>query len=362
MGKPNFLFAGLAAGLLAMATALVAFAYDLPIRDPDGAGMPTYVRLPAILLLAVLVDVVPRAIGRFWPSPAQMLRGCVSVTRERWGARHLIFAFSGLGVWYLAYVAFRNLKSYVPMVNDTLWDTTLARYDRVLWLGNDPATVLHRLFGTGWAAEFFSLVYIAWIVLVPVTLAVALMWTRHVSAGAWYVTAVTLDWVLGVAVYFAVPTVGPIYSDPEQFSGLRHTAVSGLQESMMNDRLEVLADPHHAHSVQTIAAFASLHVGIMVTICLVVHLIGLPRWVRLASWAFLALTVLATVYLGWHFFVDTIAGAALGAATVWMAAIATGNHERGWPKLVVRADDRPVSVGQSNQDRSTLRTPPSSSR
>ncbi len=115
MGKPNFLFAGLAAALLAVATAMVAFAYDLPIRDPDGAGgIPTYVRLPAILLLAVLVDVVPRAIARHWPSPLEMLRGCLSVTRERWGARHLIFAFSGLGVWYLAYVAFRNLKSYRP--------------------------------------------------------------------------------------------------------------------------------------------------------------------------------------------------------------------------------------------------------
>ncbi|MGD9961111.1 phosphatase PAP2 family protein [Nocardioides sp.] len=351
MGKPNFFFAGVAAGLLAVAMALVAFAYDLPIRDPDGAGMPTYVRLPAILLLAFLIDVVPRAISRHWPSPMAMLRGCAEVTRERWGPRHLFFAFSGLGVWYLAYVAFRNLKSYVPMVNDNLWDTTLARYDRILWLGNDPASVLHSVFGTGWAAQFFSFVYIAWIVLVPVTLAVALMWTRHVSAGAWFVTAVTLDWVVGVAIYFAVPTVGPIYSDPGQFAGLSHTAVSGLQESMINDRIEVLADPHHTQVVQTIAAFASLHVGIMVTICLIVHFIGLPRWLKIASWVFLALTVLATVYLGWHFFVDTIAGAAVGAFTVWVAALATGNHERGWPKLVVRAEDRPEPASQSSATR-----------
>ncbi len=120
---------------------------------------------------------------------------------------------------------------------------------------------------------------------------------------------------------------------------------------MINDRIEVLADPHHAQVVQTIAAFASLHVGIMVTICLIVHLIGLPRWLRLVSWVFLALTVLATVYLGWHFFVDTIAGAVLGAVTVWMAAIATGNHERGWPRLVVRSEDRPALVDQSRAER-----------
>lgn len=353
MGKPNFFFAGVAAAVLAAATALLAVSYGLPIRDPDGAaGVPTYVRLPAILLLAFLVDVVPRAASRNWPSPFAMARGCLEVTRERWGRRHLVFAFSGLAVWYLAYVAFRNLKSYVPMVNDTLWDTTLVRYDQVLWLGHDPATVLHTLFGTGWAAEFFSFIYIAWIVLVPVTLAVALMWTRHVSAGAWYVTAVTFDWVLGVATYFLVPTVGPIYSDPTEFANLRPTWVTSLQESMMDDRLQVLADPVGTHSVQTIAAFASLHVGIMVTICLIVHAIGLPRWVRAASWLFLALTVLATVYLGWHFFVDTIGGAVIGAAAFWIAAIATGNHERGRPTLVVRVEDQPEDTRQSSTRRS----------
>jgi membrane-associated phospholipid phosphatase len=46
------------------------------------------------------------------------------------------------------------------------------------------------------------------------------------------------------------------------------------------------------------------------------------------------LTVLATVYLGWHYFVDTLGGAALGAAGVWIAALGTGNHVRGRPRLV----------------------------
>ena len=53
-------------------------------------------------------------------------------------------------------------------------------------------------------------------------------------------------------------------------------------------------------------------------------------------WVFLALTVLATVYLGWHYFVDTLGGAVLGAAGVWIAALGTGNHVRGRPRLQVR--------------------------
>ena len=55
-------------------------------------------------------------------------------------------------------------------------DDVLARIDRILFLGHDPARVLHEFFGTGAAAHFFSFVYIAWIVLVPASLVVALVW------------------------------------------------------------------------------------------------------------------------------------------------------------------------------------------
>jgi membrane-associated phospholipid phosphatase len=51
-------------------------------------------------------------------------------------------------------------------------------------------------------------------------------------------------------------------------------------------------------------------------------------------------TVVCTVYLGWHYFADTLGGAVLGAAGVWIAALGTGNHERGRPRLVVREPER----------------------
>ena len=44
--------------------------------------------------------------------------------------------------------------------------------------------------------------------------------------------------------------------------------------------------------------------------------------------------MIATVYLGWHYFVDTLGGVVLGAAGVWIAALGTGNHERGRPRMM----------------------------
>jgi hypothetical protein len=328
MRTGGFRFAVVLSLAFAAAAVAVAVSYHLPLRDPDGVAVPTYVRLPVILLLAFLTDVVPRAAWRA-RSVVRFPRTLFAVVRERWPWQQTRFALVGLGAWYLTYAAFRNLKSFVPFVNRSLWDDAMERVDRILWLGHDPASVLHGIFGTGWAAHFFSFVYVAWIVFVPVSLVVALVWSRDRTGGAWYVTAVAVDWVLGVTTYFVFPTLGPVYTEPQDFAALPHTYVSTLQESMIQDRYTVLHDPFATHTVQTIAAFASLHVGIMVTVCLMVTLLGMARWIRVSMWAFLAVTEVCTVYLGWHYFVDTLGGALLGAAGVWIAALGTGNHVRG---------------------------------
>jgi hypothetical protein len=337
--KGGFGFAIVLSIALAATAFTVAVTYHLPIRDPDGVAVPTYVRLPIILLLAFLTDVVPRAAWR-GRSVVRFPRTLVAVIRERWPWEHTRFALMGLGAWYLTYAAFRNLKSFVPFVNRELWDNTLEKFDRIVFLGHDPATVLHHVFGVGWAAHFFSSVYVAWIVLVPVTLVIALVWSRDRVGGAWYVTAVAVDWVLGVATYFAVPTLGPVYAKPQDFSALPHTYVTTLQDSMIQDRYTVLFDPFGTHAVQTIAAFASLHVGIMVTVCLMAELLHMKRWIRWSMWGFLALTEIATVYLGWHYFADTLGGVVLGVAGVWIAALGTGNHVRG--RMRLHAADQPA--------------------
>jgi hypothetical protein len=316
----------LAVAILAT-TFVMAWIYDLPVRDPDSAVGPAYIWVPVVLLAAFLTDVVPRALWRA-RNPLRVLSAFGEVVRERWTMRHVRFALIGLAAWYVIYASFRNLKSFVPFVNRHLWDGVLEDVDRLLFFGQDPAQLLHGWLGTGVAAHVLSFVYVAWIVMVPASLVVALVWSRDARAGAWYVTAIAVDWVLGVATYFAVPSLGPIYSRPEWFSDLDRTTVTALAEGMMDDRHAVLTNPLTTNAVQTIAAFASLHVGISVTMCVMAELLRLHRGVRLFLWVFLALTVVATVYLGWHYAVDAVGGAALGVAGVWIAARGTGNVMR----------------------------------
>ena len=137
--------------------------------------------------------------------------------------------------------------------------------------------------------------------------------------------------MLGAATYFVVPSLGPVYAHPSQFRELPHTNVTALQDSMMDERHQVLVNPFTTEAVQTIAAFASLHVGICVTMCVMAELLRLHRGVRIFLWVFLGLTVPCTIYLGWHYFVDAIGGAVLGFAGVWIAARGTGNAMRRRP-------------------------------
>jgi hypothetical protein len=332
--RGQFRFAVMVAVGMGVATLVVAWIYDLPVRDPDSVAGPTWLRLPLILLAAFLLDVLPRAAARAWHGRdvRHVWSTLQEVVRRRWALPQVRFALVGLGAWYVTYASFRNLKSFVPFVNRHLWDGALADVDRVLFFGHDPVELTHAAFGTGGAAaEFFSFLYIAWIVFVPASLVVALVWSRNSVAGAWYVTAVAVDWVLGAVTYYLVPSLGPVYARPELFTDLPRTDVTGLQEVMMAERGEVLVNPFTTEAVQTIAAFASLHVGICVTMCVMAELLRLHWGVRVFLWVFLALTIPCTVYLGWHYAVDALGGAALGTAGVWIAAKGTGNAFRRRP-------------------------------
>jgi membrane-associated phospholipid phosphatase len=262
------------------------------------------------------------------------------------------FVVVGLVTWYVAYVSYRNIKSYVPFVNPYLWDGKLEDSDRLLFLGHDPAVLLHELLGREWAAHALSYIYVSWMVVVPATLAVALVWSRNRPAGEWYVTAVALDWVLGALTYLALPALGPVYADPADFAGLAETHVSRLQAGMMADRQEVLVNPFTAETVQMIAAFTSLHVAICVTLCVFAELLQMRRSLRIAAWVYLGLTSLSTIYLGWHYLLDLVGGAALGIAAAWIAAKGTGQEFRRRPLAVAAGQPAEASAASPLANRS----------
>ncbi|GAB3262493.1 phosphatase PAP2 family protein [Arthrobacter pigmenti] len=325
-------------GLLMVVTAIAA---GLPIRDPDGFIGPSYVRLPLLIAIVMLADVVPRVFVRS-SGFRSWLRMSLAVLRERWTGPRLAVIAAGLSCFYLAYVAYRNLKSFLPFLQERLTDPMLATIDSWVAYGAHPANVLHAILGTGISAHILSLVYMVYMLFVPITLAAALAWSNNLSRGAWYATALSFNWILGTVTYYMLPALGPIYVESLPFADLPRTAVTGLQEALWGNRIEVLAGPHDTMSVHGIAAFASLHVSVVFTAALIAQLTRMPKPVRVIMWIYVALTCLATVYFGWHYVADVPAGFAVGGLSVWLAALAV--RRTGIPQEVV--SDPAVVVGQ----------------
>jgi len=337
---------GFAVGLalsVGLLTWIASYQLNIPLRDPDGLAGPSYIRLPLIVLLFFLADVVPRVLIRnrsfrnFVPSFKQY-------TRERWTRSRIALVAVGLSSFYIVYVAYRNLKGFLPFVReDRLYDQLLFRLDRALMFDHDPANVLHSLLGTGVTAHVLSFVYTGFLIFVPVSLGAALVWSKNVSTGFWYVTALCINWVLGAASYYWLPSLGPFLSKPTLFLDLPDTGTSSLQGALERGRARILDDPNATEAVQSVAAFASLHVSIIFTAALICHYVIPNKWIRWGMWVFFALTAIATIYFGWHYLLDDVAGLAIGFIAVWIGAKTTG-HQMRVQRHQAQEDDGVIGV------------------
>jgi membrane-associated phospholipid phosphatase len=231
-------------------------------------------------------------------------------------------------------VSYRNLKNFLPLVNDSkTYDLLLHRLDKALMFGQEPAIVLHQLLGENYAAHVLAFVYLLFLPISPLSLIVYLVWSRNITYGYWYATAQCLAWALGTVSYYVLPTLGPNFAFVYLYADLDKTGVTSLQDSLYYSRYDVLNAPLTTDSIQSVAGFASLHVGIILTLALVTHYTVRHAWIRWSMWVFFALTVLSTLYFGWHYIADDIAGALIAIVSVWLGGLATGQkferHGRG---------------------------------
>jgi hypothetical protein len=315
----------LAAAMVVLAI-VVAAAAGLPLRDADGVlGKRMWVLIWSILAFLVL-DIVPRAFLARRRGESRSFPGAVrAVLQDRWSRRRLGVVLAGLLSFYATYIAYRNLKSFLPFVVEQNGDAPLLDFERSLFGGTDPATLLHGLLGTGAAAHLLSSVYLFYLAFIPISLGAALILASNPVPGMWWVTALGLNWILGTASYYLVPSLGPVFADPGLFVTLPETGVSALQSALVTHRAEVLADPFATGEVQSIAAFASLHVSVVFSAAMIAQLLGLHWVLRRALWLFLVVTLAATIYFGWHYLLDDVAGLVIGAIAVVGSAAMTGH-------------------------------------
>jgi membrane-associated phospholipid phosphatase len=251
------------------------------------------------------------------------------VVRRRWTRRRLLLTANALLAYHLVYFTYHNLKSWD--VFRAPRDAVLLHADRVLFLGHSPAVLLHDILPERFATWPLMVVYESFATLMAVAFVAALVFAHRIRDGYVFIVSASVVWILGVGSYYLIPTLGPFWSAPSEFTGMPRTMIQDTQARYLAQRAHLLAHPHAHDAFAQVSAFASLHVAVSAMIFLMARYYGLRR-LATALGVFLAATVVATVYLGWHFALDDVAGLLIAVIGVragrWMV-YPGGERERG---------------------------------
>jgi hypothetical protein len=298
---------------------------DKPLLDPEGSFLgPSWARLPILLAAAVLIDLLPRTLWLSRLKPREMPTIVRTRLRTHWTRERMTLVGLGIVSFYVVYVSYRNLKSFLPEVmGETKYDRELHLMDRALMFGHDPALLLHDLLGTGFMAYFLSFIYLWFLPLVPLALTAWLVWSRNMSYGYWFATSQCIAWTLGTASYYALPTLGPGIAYNWLFESLPDTPASQLMESLSYTRQNIIWTGVDG-AVQSVAGFASLHCAITLLVALMIQATVRSQWLKVVFWVNFAVTVVATIYFGWHYIADDVAGVMIAFISFYIGGIASG--------------------------------------
>ena len=102
-----------------------------------------------------------------------------------------------------------------------------------------------------------------------------------------------------------------------------------------------------------VAGFASLHIAITLLVALMIQYTTTVRWLKIVFWVNTCCTAVATLYFGWHYVADDIAGVAIALVAFYVGGWASGavvrartrRRERAGKSynVVVRQGDTPVT-------------------
>ena len=195
------------------------------------------------------------------------------------------------------FASYRVMSLLIKAMRQSRFDATLAAWDFAVWHAH-PTVWLERV-QTPLLTELLQVVYSLF---VPMILAVALiLWVRQRENFRGYALLLSLGFLTSYVMYFIVPARGPRYF----LDGLQTQPLAGLWLFQpLRTLLDVLESSHYD-------CFPSGHVEMTVLAWWTSRRIS----TRLSGiyLAYVVLTLLATVYLRYHYTVDLAAGVAVAA-------------------------------------------------
>ncbi len=283
--------------------------------------------LPALLLIFVMYRLVAYIASgnpprhptiQLWRDLRQLL-----ANRARIVSLALLFPFINLFLQ-----AFAVFKGNIALVHPFSWDETFMRLDGWLHGGRQPWEWLYPLLQSTIATTVVNFVYNFWFFISIGVLLWAVAQRRPREEAVRFLLAFLMVWIVGgsfMALVFS--SAGPVYYgrlglslDPfaPLMEHLRMVAQSVPVWAL--ETQEMLWRGYQAQDVALggISAFPSMHNGQATLIALLAWRFGgMVRW---SAVAFAVLIAIGSVWLGWHYAVDSYAGIAIAVVSWWLAA------------------------------------------
>ncbi len=195
------------------------------------------------------------------------------------------------------FACYRVMSILINALRQARFDATLAAWDFAIWRAH-PTVWLERV-QTPLLTELLQIIYSLF---VPTVLAVAMiLWIRQRESFRGYALLLSLGFLISYVMYFIVPARGPRYF----LDALQTQPLTGLWLFQpLRTLLDTLESSHYD-------CFPSGHVEITILAWWTTRRIstGLSRFYL----AYVVLTLLATVYLRYHYTVDLAAGIVVAA-------------------------------------------------
>jgi membrane-associated phospholipid phosphatase len=213
-----------------------------------------------------------------------------------------------------------NIKPLIPLYNSHNYDMVLRAIDESLFLGHDPFVFLSQ-FRAHWFENLMNFSYRSLFLMFFMTLAVLFVQKRYVAMRI-FVLSMVLSKMGGNFVHFIFPTMGDVYTLDHQhlyenipstvFTRMTQTVFYYERNLALTNRNEYFPLPFLG-----IAAFPSLHCCQYMLILLIAK-----RYHRFMLWFYIpmgCLMVLSTMWWGWHYVSDIVAGFLLAGLCYWGA-------------------------------------------
>ncbi|MCP4899515.1 MAG: hypothetical protein GY906_21320 [bacterium] len=279
----------------------------------------------ALLCAAVLVRMATAAVQSRQPTAVKEVVD-----------RHLVLDLLGAGfLMTITSAAYLFTKLMIPALNPTLWDATLAKIDRLLFFGLQPNFFITEIFqGNPKLLSTFIDAHYSFFILLT---AIGTLWystDQSRSRRRRFIAALSLLWTTGCLLYLLIPALGPALVAEDLWLEVRNLFPNnaGTQRELMQNYAAVqsiIAGGNRPVTIEFgVAAMPSLHVAVHFLFWLWAR-----RTNRIGAWLWgvvAALTAIGSVATGWHWAIDSVAGALLAYA-IYRFALIGSKPELLWP-------------------------------